>query len=464
MSKIPPMFEHQEKTAQFIATHPRAFNTSDPGTGKTRATLEAFNAVKGKGDRLLVLAPLSILDVSWVQDCNKFLPHLRVAVSHNAKTREEVLSSSFYDVVVTNHDAVNWIVKDKKHLELIKGKFTHIAIDEFPAFKNASTDRSKALRQIINLIEHRLLMSGTPIPNTVLDIFNPALLCDDGKRLGTIFYQFRNQVCSPVQVGPNVKHVKWVDKPGAVEMVTAALSDITIRFALEQCLDMPEHFVRDILYVKLPPAIMQKYKEFEAHAILETERGNISAVHAGALAKKLLQLASGAVYDSTGTAAKIHDDRYKLVLSLVEERQHSLVAYNWKHEREALCNLARKLNISHAYIDGEVSQNARTQIVNDFQMGRYQVLFAQPQAASHGLTLTKAKTIIWCSPTYNAEHYLQFNRRIYRAGQTEHTEIIRIASEGTREGLVYTRLGEKVTRQDVLLDLFTDFTLQENAA
>ncbi len=50
---------------------------------------------------------------------------------------------------------------------------------------------------------------------------------------------------------------------------------------------------------------------------------------------------------------------------------------------------------------------------SDFQSGKIRALFAHPQSAGHGLTLTKGTTTIWTSPTYNAEHYKQFNHRIY---------------------------------------------------
>ena len=90
------------------------------------------------------------------------------------------------------------------------------------------------------------------------------------------------------------------------------------------------------------------------------------------------------------------------------------------------------------------------------QAGQLQVVFCHPQSAGHGLTMTKATTIIWSSPTYNAEHYQQFNRRIYRAGQTQKTEIIQIAAKDTWETQVYEKLDSKLSRMEELLTILTD--------
>ena len=104
-------------------------------------------------------------------------------------------------------------------------------------------------------------------------------------------------------------------------------------------------------------------------------------------------------------------------------------------------------------IDGSTPVNKRKEIVDRIQAGQLQVVFCHPQSAGHGLTMTKAKTVIWASPTYNAEHYQQFNRRIYRAGQTEKTEIIQIAARDTWETDVYEKLEGKVERMDDLLGI-----------
>jgi superfamily II DNA or RNA helicase len=433
-------FEHQKVTTDFINENSRCLITSDPGTGKTRSVLDA---IVNRGTRTLVLAPLSILEASWGDDIEKFTPELTYAVAY-AKNREQAFLGT-EDVVITNHDAVKWIVKN---YHVLCG-FDTLVIDEFTAFKNKDSQRSKACRKIAEAFTNRIAMSGTPNSNGILDVWHPTLIVDDGERLGHRFYSFRSSVCTPRFNGfAN----EWVQKDDAEEVVAAALSDINIRYELTECIDMPEQTV-STMYVTLPKKIRKQYEGLVVDSVLYTDKATVNAVHAGAKVKKLLQICTGAVYDEYGEVVGIHNERYDLVMQLVAERKHSLVAFNWKHERDQLANTATKMGISYGIIDGSTPVNKRKEIVDRIQAGQLQVVFCHPQSAGHGLTMTKAKTVIWASPTYNAEHYQQFNRRIYRAGQTEKTEIIQIAARDTWETDVYEKLEGKVERMDDLLGI-----------
>jgi superfamily II DNA/RNA helicase len=191
-------------------------------------------------------------------------------------------------------------------------------------------------------------------------------------------------------------------------------------------------------------------------SMLEFDSGRITtAVHAAAVTKKMLQILSGAVYDNQGDYDLIDPERYELVMELAAQRQHSLIAFTWRHQKTELTRLATKLGLDFACIDGSTPLSQRAQIVNDYQAGRYQTLLAQPQSAGHGLTLTKGASIIWASPTYNLEHYLQFNRRIYRIGQTQRTEIINTCAKGTYEETAYTMLQGKKESQNIFLDFLS---------
>ena len=129
-------FAHQKVTTDFINDNSRCLITSDPGTGKTRSVLDAL---VGRKHRTLVLAPLSILEASWGDDILKFTPELTYAVAY-AKNREKAFASDA-KVVITNHDAIKWILKNKKVLL----DFDTLVIDEFTAFKNKDSQRSKAM-------------------------------------------------------------------------------------------------------------------------------------------------------------------------------------------------------------------------------------------------------------------------------------------------------------------------------
>jgi SNF2 family DNA or RNA helicase len=444
MNNILAPYAHQSKTTNFILSHPRCLITSDPGTGKTRAVLDAITNLPGK---TLVLAPLSILEAAWVDDIKKFQPNIKFGVAY-AKNRKKIFTDTSHEMVITNFEAVNFLHKNP---HLLKG-FTTIVIDEFTAFKNKDSQRSKNLRNFISLFTYRIAMSGTPNSNSILDLWHPVLLVDDGDHLGQRFYSYRNQVCTPKFNGfAN----EWVDKPGIEQAVAARLSDITIRYKLEDCIDLPENIVRTVR-TNLSPEVQRMYNDFSKDSVLYTKMGTINAVHAGARVKKLLQIISGGVYDEDGLVQYLHQERYDIVMDLVSERKHSIVAFNWRHERDALIDLATKQKISYEVIDGSVPAEKRKDIVQRFQAGHIRVLFCHPQSAGHGLTLTKATTAIWCSPTYNAEHFQQFNRRIHRASQTQKTETILIAARNTWEEEVYKKLNGKLGKMENLLHILTE--------
>lgn len=448
-----PMYAHQQAMARFGFERNVVFNTSDPGTGKTRGSLEAYKLrrehLQGV-ERLLVVAPLSILRTSWGDDIDEFTD-FTYSIAHGSETKRRAAFTADTDIVLINHDGVKWVDDNRA----ITDGFTDLIIDEATAFKNRTAQRSKAMCRVASRFAHITSLTGTPNPNTITDLWHPVYIMDRGQRLGARFFEFRGQVCFPQQIGPMPNHVKWVDKPGATDVVSELLSDINIRFRFEDCLDVPEN-ITNYLYVDMPKPVMKAYKDMEEESVIATQDGYVSAVHAGSRVQKMLQILSGAVYDQTGAIHPIHNDRYELVMQLVQERDHSVVAFNWTHQKEALCALADRMGVTYGVIDGTVSAKRRAEVVDAYQAGTLQMVLCHPQSAGHGLTLTRGRATIWCSPTYNAEFFQQFNRRIYRAGQTKRTETICIAARNTAEIQVYEKLGEKLARMDDLLGLLTE--------
>ena len=448
---IPPPFDHQRESVEFYTSAPHVFNMSDPGSGKTRAWLDWFAAHRDSGGGAgLVLCPKSIMTAAWENDARKYTPHLRVSVA-TAERRRDALKPGA-DLYVLNHDAVRALIKEPKLLPAGVDAFN---IDESTAFKRATSQRSKAAFKLLKPFERRVIMSGTPAPQGVLDLWHQALIVDLGERLGTSYFKFRQTVCDPIQVGPHQNHVKWEEKPGALDAVIDLISDITLRYKLEDCIDMPDR-VEYFVDFPLSPKHRQQYTELKDQALLMFKTGNyIDAIHAASMRIKLLQLLSGAVYDSQRVAQSINTDRYNLVIDLVEQREASLVAFMFTHQRDALIDEAKKRGLRYGLIDGSVPGNERSAVVDRFQAGHLDVIFAHPASAGHGLTLTRASAVIWASPTDNAEHWTQFNARIYRAGQTKRTEIIKVIARDTIEEKAFDNLTRKLTNQEALLEMLT---------
>lgn len=436
--------KHSEKT-------PIVFDASDAGTGKTFVRVAVFSKRRAKGGGcLLAIGVRSTLRSVWAADFKKFAPHLKTSVA-DANNREAAFAAKA-DVYITNHDAVVWLAKQKP---AFFARFSEIAIDESSAYKHYTSHRSKALMKIIKHFKYRTCMTATPNSNTIVDIWHQVLLLDGGKRLGNLYFPFRQSVATPKQTGPGSKMVTWVDKEGAEEAVFSLLSDIVIRHKLDDCADIPANHQYPLMY-EMSPAQKKAYLEMEATQLLNLGKaGGITAINAAAVATKLLQVASGAVYSAPDVYHVIDTARYELVLDLCEQRVHPLVLFQWKHQRDLLLEEAKKRGLNFAVFDGTTSDSDRHTIVQRYQAGLLDGLFAHPKTVGHGQTLTRGTSTIWASPTHDAEMAVQASSRQRRIGQTKKTETIVVLAEGTKDEWVYENMMCKSARMSNLLDLFS---------
>jgi SNF2 family DNA or RNA helicase len=458
--EIPPYYENQEKTLEFIrsrvdAGEGRVLDASDPGTGKTRPAIGAFAERRKKGGgKALVFAPKSILQPAWGDDIGKFFPGISYICAY-ASNRKKAFEMDV-DMYITNHDAITWIMKKEK------GKFVNmdpkywedfdtIIIDESTAFKNPKAKRSKAMAQFVKQFEYREILTGTPNPNSVTEFWHQIKLLDDGEALGTSYWGFRSAVCEPVQIGPGINHIKWVDKQGAETVVYDMIDHMTIRHPRGECPNYGEPYK---IFYNMPPKAMRKYQEMLDLAVTLLDSGELlQAKQASTVHQKLMQIASGAVYTKGNKYEAVDSGRYELVMDLVEARDQCLVAFNWTHQRDELVKEAERRKLTYGIIDGNTNDRERIRVVKEFQAGLIKVIFAHPHSAGHGLTLTAGTTCIWASPTYNTEHFIQFNARINRSGQEKQTETILLAARNTIDEKVYDTLDSKLSSMQILLDL-----------
>lgn len=437
---------HQEESVAKMAPLPGFFDMSDPGTGKTRVELADFAARRNKGGkRMLVAGPKSILATAWGDEIDKAFPGMTYSIASAKNRREAFLEGT--DVVLTNHDAVTWIADN---MPLLK-TFDTLVLDESEAYKNpVGTQRTKAVRKIAEPFEWRRCLSGTPNPNTIIELWSQAFILDRGERLGPSYWAFRNVCCEPYQSGPGVNHIAWRDKPGIEQAIFSLLSDISIRHKYEATTPNSVHRIE----YELPPRTRDIYTDMERHAIAIAGDVQLRAVHASAVATKLQQIASGAVYTGEDDNYTVIDTaRTDLIMDLLAPRAHSLVTFNWNHQRDQFVKAATKRGYSFAVIDGSVDANERSTIVRAYQDGAYKALFLHPKTGSHGLTLTKGTTTIWSTPTWSSSFFKQLNARINRTGQELPTETILISAKRTVDNRIYDGLDKKLTAMGLLMSL-----------
>jgi SNF2 family DNA or RNA helicase len=440
-------FDHQKETASFLSIRKRAFCFNEQGTGKTASVIWASDYLMKKGlvKRVLVLCPLSIMKSAWQRDLFTFAMHRSCGVAHGSAAQRKKVVTSNVEFVIINFDGLN-VVKD----EVAAGDFDLIVVDEANAYKNAQTNRWKVLNQIVKATDPRLwMLTGTPAAQSPVDAYGLAKLVNP-EGCPKYFGQFQSIVLT------KVTQFKWVPKTTAPDYVHNILQP-AIRFEKKDCLDLPEvtHTERD---APLTPQQTKYYKMLRDEMLLEAAGEEVSAVNAATKINKLLQISGGAVYTDTGEV--LHFDvsnRITAVLEVISETANKVLVFvPFTHTIELLRTRLEKEGISCDVINGKVPVNKRSDIVHRFQTEKNpHVLLIQPQAASHGLTLTEADTIIWYAPVTSVETYLQANARIDRPGQKNAMTIVHIKGSPVEEKL-YTMLRENIGNHQKLIGLYRD--------
>lgn len=446
--KLTP-FEHQKTTASFLTLYDRAFCFNEQGTGKTASVIWAADYLIKRNEikRVLVLCPLSIMKSAWQQDLFKFAMHRSCGVAHgDAKTRKKIVAAGA-EFVIVNFDGLA-IIKD----DIIAGGFDLIVVDEANAYKNVQTNRWKILNEIVKETEPRLwMLTGTPAAQSPLDAYGLARLVNPAKS-PKYYSHFRAETMYPVT------KFKWTAKPGSDAYVHKMLQP-AIRFEKKDCLDLP-----DVTYVDrdAPLTVQQAkyYKQLKTEMLLEAAGEEVSAVNAAVKINKLLQISGGAVYSDTGEVIEFDvSTRLNAVLEVISEATSKVLVFvPFTHTIELLRAKLQKEGITCDVINGKVPVNKRTDIVTEFQTKKNpHVLLIQPQAASHGLTLTAADTIIWYAPVTSVETYLQANARINRPGQKNAMTIVHIRGSEVEDRL-YSMLRGNINNHERIIDLYRQMT------
>ena len=445
--KWPGLFKpmaHQRDTANFLTLNKRAFCFNEQGTGKTASAIWAADYLmdQKKIGRVLIICPLSIMQSAWQADLFKFVMHRKVGVAYGDRTKRKAVVDSDAEFVVINYDGVEIIADD-----IMRNNFDLIIIDEANAYKTVTTKRWKTMNKILTPRTWLWMMTGTPAAQTPTDAFGLAKLTVP-QNVPRFFGSFRDQTMV------NISKFKWMAKPDANQTVFAALQP-AIRYEKKDCLDLPEvtHVFRD---APLTAQQDKYYKLLKKDMLMVAAGEEVSTVNAAINLNKLLQISGGAVYSDTGAVVEFDvSNRLRVIQEVIEEASHKVLVFvPFTHTIELLRVHLRGAGIVCEVINGAVPVNKRTEIFKKFQeQTDPQVLIIQPQAASHGVTLTAADTIIWYAPVTSIETYLQANARIDRQGQKNKMTIVHIKGSPV-ETRLYQLLQNKLDIHTKIIDLY----------
>ena len=447
--------EYQKEAVKFLVERGSAALWLDPGLGKTAIVLSAYRTLRLKGlaKKMLVLAPLRPVYGVWPAEVKKWeqFADYSVGILHGGQ-KEKVLKQN-HDIYVINFEGLQWLSSK------LNGKdwpFDILVVDEISYMKNTQTQRFKTLKPSLNKFDRRWGLTGSPAPNSLLDIFGPQLIIDQGATFGPYVSRFRTEYFYPSGYGG----YEWKLMPDGEQRIQAKLEGKVLRMAALDHLDLPELAYNNVV-VDLPESARRIYDDFENKLTIEVADGNVTAVNAAVAVMKGQQIANGGSYlDDDGTDNRktihIHDAKTDAVLELVEELsgQPCLIGYHFSHDLERLKQAFPNAPVIGSGVTGDKLQT----IIDSWNAGEIPVLLAHPMSAGHGLNLQGAgHAVIWYSLTWSLEVYEQFIRRLWRQGQKNHIMVHHIIAKDTVDEAIMTAVRRKDKTQQNLLNAVRDY-------
>lgn len=447
MSKAFVPHKYQEYAIQKVIDTPACGLLLDMGLGKTIITLTAIEELMNNYleiSRVLVIAPLRVARMTWAQEIEQWQHTRHLTISRILGTPAERIQAlkAEADIYIINRENVVWLVDKVGTPDL--WKFDMIVIDELSSFKSHQAKRFRALRKVRPLVKRIVGLTGTPTPNGLIDLWPQMYLLDRGKRLGKTITSYRREYFVPGdrnwQTGV-IFNYKLI--PGADKRIYEAISDVCVSMKAKDYLDVPD-LIEIPVDVEMSTADYKKYLKFERDLLLPiTEEEEITAMTAGVLSNKLLQMANGAIYDEHKKVHLIHDEKIKALEELVEAANGRpvIVYYNYKHD------LAR---IQTVYPEAQGLETEDDTIA--WNQGKIPILCLHPASAGHGLNLQAGgNTIIWFGLNWSLELYQQANARLHRQGQTSKVSCYLIVTKNTIDEDVINVLKGKDKSQEALL-------------
>lgn len=311
-----------------------------------------------------------------------------------------------------------------------------LVVDELSLAKSHSSTRFNSMRPWIHdhhntkgelkfktSFKRRWGLTGTPAPNSYLNLHPQIRLLDDGKRLGRPFTGFRDRFFKKA----DREGYRFEILPGSKEIIDSAISDMALVMLGDDWLDLPTCNTEDI-DIDLPKDAAKAYATLERDMLVQLETGEIEALTAAALSNKLLQITAGCAYDKEKDVHIVHDAKLDALRKIrkAHPREPLLVLTSYVSERERVLKAFPEARQFHE------------KDLPLWQAGKIKMWVTDARSISHGIDgLQKSGRIaVWMTPTYSWETYTQTNARLVRTGQSQETIVYRILARDTLDWAV----------------------------
>jgi len=438
------LHEYQQTGTEHIINNPFCGLLMDMGLGKTISTLTALDYLMYQEfdiRNVLIIAPKKVAENVWTSEIKKWTHVRRLKTSRiigNEMQRKAALVKTA-DIHIIGRDNVAWLCG------LFGGSmlpFDMLILDESSSFKNPKSQRFKALRAVQPSFKRIVILTGTPAPNGLIDLWSQLYLLDRGERLGKFIGQYRDNYFTPNQRNGHIIY-NYKLRAEAEQQIYDKIGDICISMKAADYLELQGR-TNNYIDVIFPPEIQQRYNAFEEEQVMEIiGEGEITAVNAAALTTKLLQFANGAVYDQDRDYHVMHNLKIDTVEEIAENNSGKpiLIAWSYRHDMHRLKERFKQARELKTEKD-----------IDDWNAGKIPMLLMHPASGGHGLNLQAGgNIIIWFGQTWNLELYQQLNARLDRQGQENKVIIHHLVAKKTVEQDVVRAISRKAEGQEALL-------------
>ena len=457
----PTLHEYQKRAISFALAHKVSYNACDLGMGKSAIAIGWSKAILPEVNGVLIVAPIKTIGTSWPEQLELWGPELSFSILHGPN--KDVLLRTKKDIYLINYEGLGWLLKQLKIIFKKTGKlpFRAIVLDEGAKAKSHATKRFKILEILADVApKYKLILSGTPSPNSLLDLWAQYYFLDKGKRLYNNITAYRSQYFTQYEIKQKKmktgevktttkKLFGYAIKPFCDTVIHEKVGDITFRLDGDDYIKLPPKIINEIK-IKLPPALMTQYNTLEEKFFIELEGSEIEAMSAPALAMKLRQFIQGGLY-TDGPKVKVNGERpyaviHKEKLSVLEDivdnanGQGILCAIQFRFELDMI----RKAFPDAPCIAGKVSNTECTRLINLWNQGKIPLMLCHPGSLAEGVNLqTGGHIVIWYALTWSLYQYLQFTARLHRQGQQNAVIVHHLIMSGTMDEAIMLALKNK---------------------
>lgn len=475
MKRLGEMWQHQHDSVEkyFESVKPGFALFFEQGCGKTRTSIEILNrSEKPQTQKVLVFTPPVVIS-NWCDEIKKFSDIKAKALIGPGKKRLDIFmqNKNSTRVFVTNYEALSMPI-----FEFLKSWQADVIIfDESHKLKSPSSLRSKMAFELTNQRNSPrpkvFLLSGTPILNSPIDIFQQYKVMDGGVTFGLNYFKFRARYFRDMNSQmPSQRHfpdwrVRTLERDGfdALSEINEKIFSLGIRYEKKDCLTLPEEVTIPIK-VGMTPKQKKVYEELRKHLVSYlSDSKSVSTPLALTKALRLLQICSGFVGAINHEDNLQYEDEFEdtpkiqalkeLFEQIVIEGNHKVIVWAvFKKNYEQIAKLCNEMGIKYVELHGSMAQGAKDQALKDFkEKDDTKVMVSHPGSGGIGINLVEANYSIFYSRNFSLEQYLQAKARNHRAGQQKNVTHYNLVCDQTIDELVLKALDEKQEISDILL-------------